>query len=310
MGKRWLHSVVAAAMLLTTVPLAALADTPADDALPAPFQVQLPSPGTPASPLAPSESAPLAPVPTPTTVLPARTEPVAATTPVSDGSPAASATLAPAPAPKQKLLAPGDTPAVQPRHPATGQELLTHALVLASLFALDDSLTNSFQAHGFPGLSESAGGKLFSLGNGVPEFAMAEAWRWIGHDDTANQAGATAARAILNAGLNVQVLKTLFGRGNPGIGPGSNQWVGPRLIAGHDSFPSGHTAAAFSFATAMAHYYPRQRKWYYGLAGLIGISTLAVHVHFPSDVYAGALLGIISGNEAIHRDPNLLFIRF
>jgi membrane-associated phospholipid phosphatase len=184
-------------------------------------------------------------------------------------------------------------------------------VVLATLFTFDQSLTNSFQAHGgFPGLSQKTAGTFVWLGNGVSDFTLAEAWRALGDGDVANQAGADSARAILNAGVNVQVLKTLFGRGNPGIGPGTGQFTGPQLLNGHDSFPSGHTATAFAFATSMSRYYPQQKKYFYGMATLVGISTLAVHIHFPSDVYAGALLGVASGNEAIHGDRNFLMIKF
>lgn len=59
------------------------------------------------------------------------------------------------------------------------------------------------------------------------------------------------------------------------------------------SFPSSH--AIVSFAVAMA-LYARNRRWgtvALVLAGLISISRVLVGVHYPSDVLAGALLGVI-----------------
>lgn len=61
------------------------------------------------------------------------------------------------------------------------------------------------------------------------------------------------------------------------------------------SFPSGHTAS--SFAAASALYFGRKKLWIPAaiLAGLIGFSRLYLYVHYPTDVFAGALIGIMMG---------------
>ena len=61
------------------------------------------------------------------------------------------------------------------------------------------------------------------------------------------------------------------------------------------SFPSGHTAS--SFAAASALYFGRKKLWIPAavLAGLIGFSRLYLYVHYPTDVLAGALIGIMMG---------------
>lgn len=62
---------------------------------------------------------------------------------------------------------------------------------------------------------------------------------------------------------------------------------------GSPSFPSGHTSDAFSLATALSIVYP---KWYvvvpaYAWAMTVGYSRMALGVHYPGDVLAGALIG-------------------
>jgi membrane-associated phospholipid phosphatase len=59
------------------------------------------------------------------------------------------------------------------------------------------------------------------------------------------------------------------------------------------SFPSGHTSAAFCTATSVAL---RYRKWYfvvpsYVFATSVGWARLYQGVHYPSDVFAGAVVG-------------------
>lgn len=59
------------------------------------------------------------------------------------------------------------------------------------------------------------------------------------------------------------------------------------------SFPSGHTAGAFSLATSLSLKYP---KWYVIApsafwACSVGFSRMNEGVHYPSDVIAGAAIG-------------------
>ena len=67
---------------------------------------------------------------------------------------------------------------------------------------------------------------------------------------------------------------------------------------GDYSFPSGHTSASFAAATAI---YAIDRRWgaaAYVLAALIGFSRLYLGVHFPTDVLAGAVVGILAAKAA------------
>jgi undecaprenyl-diphosphatase len=58
------------------------------------------------------------------------------------------------------------------------------------------------------------------------------------------------------------------------------------------SFPSGHAATSFACATVLSVFVPRWRVPFFALATLIALSRLYNGVHYPSDVLAGALLGV------------------
>ena len=60
------------------------------------------------------------------------------------------------------------------------------------------------------------------------------------------------------------------------------------------SFPSGHTAAAFSLATSLSITYP---KWYVIAPSAVwacgvGLARINQGVHYPSDVLTGAAIGV------------------
>ncbi len=65
----------------------------------------------------------------------------------------------------------------------------------------------------------------------------------------------------------------------------------PITLPTDPSFPSGHAAGSFAFATFILVTHRRAGMGLAVLATLVAISRVALGVHYPSDVAVGALLG-------------------
>lgn len=79
---------------------------------------------------------------------------------------------------------------------------------------------------------------------------------------------------------------------HPSGQPGTSHHV---LMPTSRSFPSGHTAAACAFASAVAAVWPSAGAGTGVVAAAVGYSRIHVGVHYPGDVAGGALLGIAIG---------------
>jgi membrane-associated phospholipid phosphatase len=101
--------------------------------------------------------------------------------------------------------------------------------------------------------------------------------------------------AVLLPVLAGEVIKWMVGRGRPFVGGEANpfnfvHFAGTEAYA---SFPSGHAITAAALAFAVAALWPQARILMIVYAILIALSRLVLLAHHPSDVVAGALLGVV-----------------
>jgi membrane-associated phospholipid phosphatase len=97
------------------------------------------------------------------------------------------------------------------------------------------------------------------------------------------------------SGAVVSVLKPTFARPGPG-GPWTpkpgESWIGAR----YGRFPSSHAAVLFGSATALAAFLPATAPVGYAVAVLVCHERIYRATHFPSDILAGAWIGLVAAN--------------
>ena len=103
--------------------------------------------------------------------------------------------------------------------------------------------------------------------------------------------------SFLVSGLVVQLMKHFLPSPRPKMYFGSStiHCILGVTRTGYSSFPSGHTATIFMLTTLLAIYFPgRKSGWFFlGIAVLTGFSRVYLSQHFPVDVLAGSLVGVL-----------------
>lgn len=124
-------------------------------------------------------------------------------------------------------------------------------------------------------------------------------------NETVAAVGLRGIEAITVSGLVTKALKAGFGRARPRV-DSLDAWnveFGRGWDNAHESFPSGHTTAAFAFAAAVTSEVARrapERRWIVGastfaLGGVTAYARMHADAHWLSDVTMGAAIGMASG---------------
>ncbi|MDT8859310.1 phosphatase PAP2 family protein [Alkalihalobacillus sp. MEB130] len=109
-----------------------------------------------------------------------------------------------------------------------------------------------------------------------------------------------AIDALISLSLSfiaVQIIKKIFGRKRPYLNLPNVITVANPLK--DFSFPSGHTAAAFSIAIVFSLHSPILAFTVIPLAMIVALSRMYVGLHYPTDCLIGAFLGAISSILAV-----------
>jgi undecaprenyl-diphosphatase len=111
-------------------------------------------------------------------------------------------------------------------------------------------------------------------------------------DSMGRQVAVHALATLVVSHLAVQLVKRTVTRPRP-----SRASSHRAVIEDPDrfSFPSGHSAAAMSVAFAYAVAYPALAAPILILAMVVGLSRVALGVHYPGDVLVGQMLALITG---------------
>lgn len=192
----------------------------------------------------------------------------------------------------------------------------------ALAFPFDEPLAAAIQDSLFqetPGLRQTA--TAFNLlgfpGSVIISGGLYGAGRIAGSDDMAD-IGLHTGEAILLAEAVTYLIKITAGRARPAwdVEDAGNF----RLFRGlqdddYQSFPSGHTSAAFALAASLAH--EMERLWggsdllygvaTYGPASMVGLARIFDNRHWASDVVFGAAIGAFSGWKVVrynHQNPD------
>ncbi len=98
------------------------------------------------------------------------------------------------------------------------------------------------------------------------------------------------------------VLKGVIGRGRPFVGGQANPFNYSHFAwsEAYASLPSGHAMTSAALAFAVAALWPRLRWWMAAYVVAILATRLVLLAHHPSDVVAGALVGVVGAMAVRH----------
>jgi undecaprenyl-diphosphatase len=164
---------------------------------------------------------------------------------------------------------------------------------LEALGALDQALLRALRTRGHTplaeggmkalGLSGEYGAVWMAIGATAAAADRERRARWLG--------GALVAPAAIV--VNFAVKKSV-GRQRPVITEHPPLAKAPSKL----SFPSAHATSSAAAATAMSRIEPRARMPLVALAAAICVSRPYLGMHYPSDVAAGVVLGVVLGGLA------------
>ena len=161
--------------------------------------------------------------------------------------------------------------------------------------ALDNAVSEAIAATPTPALDRLLVGVSNAANGSRLWLVTAGAVALVGGARGRRAAAEAVASVALASVVSNLVLKSLAHRGRPhtpaaGVAP-SREIRRPSS----SSFPSGHSASAFAFASTLGEELPPAWLPAHVAASLVAYSRVHTGVHYPSDVAVGALVGAACG---------------
>lgn len=190
--------------------------------------------------------------------------------------------------------------------------IIPAAAGLGGLFAADSWISKQIpnkpdQLHRSLQISDYSIYTMIAAGGG--SFIIGE----LKGSDHMRETGLLAGEAAIDATAATYAFKVVTERQRPYSGTGEEFGEGEFFThlpsSTSFSFPSEHSAIAWSIASVAAHEYPGTltKLVAYGLATSISLTRVTAQQHFTSDVLVGAVLGWYFGHQVYnsHHDPEL-----
>lgn len=179
---------------------------------------------------------------------------------------------------------------------------------LAGLFAADSWISNQVpdrpdQLDRSRKISDYSLYSLIGIGGGSFIFGK------LSNNDHMRESGLLAAEAAIGATGVTYAFKLATARARPNVNSDDGDFFHGSPWSANQSFPSEHSAIAWSIAGVMAHEYsgPLSKFAAYGLASAVTLTRVTEKQHFTSDVVVGGVLGWYFAHEVYraHHDPEL-----
>jgi membrane-associated phospholipid phosphatase len=138
-----------------------------------------------------------------------------------------------------------------------------------------------------------------ALGDGLMEFSGAALAAKLG-DARLARTSATAMQGLVVVAVYGEALKLAAWSNRPYVDDSAHRFFA--YDQDSQGMPSGHSFSAFCVAEVYGAEYGRALP--YTLASLVAYSRIYNQAHWPSDVFAGSVLGIIAGVQARHETAN------
>jgi membrane-associated phospholipid phosphatase len=174
--------------------------------------------------------------------------------------------------------------------------------VLWELSAIDHAIYNAIASTPSPSLDEPLRRLSNAANKSVLWLAIAGVLAVLGGRRGRRSAAVGVAAVTISSALVNLGLKAMYARSRPdrtGAGVAEARYV---TMPTSSSFPSGHSASGFAFATAVGRDIPFLAFPLRALAAAVAYSRVHTGVHYPADALVGSLeggaIGLVVGGAA------------